>query len=416
MAKNSILDEPGSAMPYPEASRIDAGRTTSHPRPGTRGDGKDNVDALTLGAYLREMGSHPLIQSEQELELARQIDAARRSLTSLARKVPKTWRRHISAEGPPKLGENWQLDRLGRFHDQLAALARSTEDPGLRKIAKQAQVAKGQLERAREALIVANLRLVVHIAKGYAKRGLPFPDLIQEGNLGLLKAVERFEFKRGNRFSTYAYWWIKQSIDRGLAEKGRAIRIPVHLLERRKKIGRAIGELRQLLGRRPTAVEIARRLEVPLAKIKDVLELVEDPLLLDDLTNADDKANPLENVADRRAVARFERAEALQFNERLHQSIGQLTERQQRIIRLRFGLDDDSPRSLEEVGRLVGLSRERVRQLEAVSLERLQRFEALEELLSLKRGNRTTPRPGRGGSMKAPSRRETPRPEAQPKS
>ncbi len=397
----ALAEDPRLSQPA-RGSRDDAsigGREQSTERPSTDGAGDDagTAGAPVLNLYMREMASHSLIEGERELELAREMQEARETLARLARDLPATLRKSLLAgDEPPREGREWPLDAMRRFCSRLFDLDDREDNRTVQRLAARAREQMLRLERSREALVVANLRLVVHIAKNYAKKGLPFTDLIQEGNMGLLRAVEKFEYERGNKFSTYAYWWIKQAIDRGIADKGRTIRVPVHIIERRKKIARASAELRQLLGRRPNPKEIAERLKVDVAAVDEVLRLVEDPKGIDELGDDDGGMNPLERIRDHEADELMREGERRELRDKLEESLSRLPDREERILRLRFGLGDETPRTLEEVGHAVGLSRERVRQLEGFALSKLQRSHALGEIagsLQREQAPRRVPRP-----------------------
>jgi RNA polymerase primary sigma factor len=340
------------------------------------------VPALTT--YLRDMARHDLIDAEQEVRLGRAIDEARRELVRLAQQVPARSRGFVLGGSSPRALRSGSLTDIDALHDRLQQ-ARA-EDPtlALDDLGRRARSAKRKLDEARDALTVANLRLVVHIAKGYARKGLPLGDMIQEGNLGLMRAVEKFEYDRGNKFSTYAYWWIRQAIDRGVADKARTIRIPVHLVERRRKIARAASELRQVLGRRPTPQEIADRLGVTDESVEEVFGLVDEPTALDEPTSDDGRTSRAANVADPQANARIERTERDDLVQRLDETMKRLSPREEQIVRLRYGLGTDEPATLEETGRAVGLSRERVRQLEAQALRKLRHCRVLAEISRLR--------------------------------
>jgi RNA polymerase primary sigma factor len=243
----------------------------------TRAAADSSVDLLPI--YLREMGATPLLDKDGEIRLARGLHEARGAFAKAALKLPAECRaavfegelRGLNAKRP------WTMRQLEQCHDRLKAYTR--ENPTIRAnpVFKEAMQHKRELDRNRDALINANLRLVTHIAKKFTNQGLSFMDLIQEGNIGLMKAVEKFEYKRGYKFSTYAFWWIKQAITRAIADKSRTIRIPVHVAEKLKKIKRASNELGEKLGRAPTAREIARRVRMPVQKVDELIGAVLEP-------------------------------------------------------------------------------------------------------------------------------------------
>ena len=333
--------------------------------------------AAILPIYLREMGATPLIGETQEVELARELQNARIELSKIALKLPAAVRRYClegDLEGPSR-GRAWPLDDLEAFYANLLCYYRENKSKNperLTALTKQAREHKRHVNHARDALILANLRLVVHIAKKYLNHGISFMDLIQEGNIGLMKAVEKFEYERGNKFSTYAYWWIKQAIERAIADKGRVIRIPVHVNEKIKKISRISKELAETLGRRPTPAEIARKLSMPVSKVEEIIGVVPEPQALEDMSSDDDSPGLLRFIADPNAPCPLERTVDRELREKVEMTLKVLTPREEEIIRLRFGIGRDMPYTLEEIGRVMGLSRERVRQIEAAALKRVQ--------------------------------------------
>jgi len=331
--------------------------------------------AAILPIYLREMGATPLIDENQEVDLARELQDARGQLARLALRLPAACRAY-SLEGDvegPKRGREWPLDDLEAFYAKLVRYARENRgETKVQQMLTSARDCKRHIDHARDALILANLRLVVHIAKKYLNHGISFMDLIQEGNIGLMKAVEKFEYERGNKFSTYAYWWIKQAIERAIADKARVIRIPVHVNEKIKKISRISKELAETLGRRPTPSEIARKLRMPVSKVEEILGVVPEPQALEDVSSEDESPGLLRFIADPNAPSPLERTVDRELREKVEGTLKVLTEREEEIIRLRFGIGREMPYTLEEIGRVMGLSRERVRQIEATALKKIQ--------------------------------------------
>jgi RNA polymerase sigma factor (sigma-70 family) len=334
--------------------------------------------AAILPIYLREMGSTPLIDEHQEVALAKELQDARTGIAKLALRMPAAYRNQLlecDREGP-KRGREWPLDDMEAFYARLIRFRRERgKEERLTKIVLQARGYKRHVDHARDALILANLRLVVHIAKKYLNHGISFMDLIQEGNIGLMKAVEKFEYERGNKFSTYAYWWIKQAIERAIADKARVIRIPVHVNEKIKKISRVARELAETLGRKPTPPEIAKKLRMPVSKVEEILGVVQDPQALEDMSGDDDAPSLLRFVADTNAPCPLERTVDRELREKVEGTLKVLSEREEEIIRLRFGIGREMPYTLEEIGRVMGLSRERVRQIEATALKKIQQAE-----------------------------------------
>jgi len=343
----------------------------------------DKPTAAILPIYLREMGSTPLINETKEVELARELKEARTKLSKIALKLSAAGRAYCLEGdlGGPKRGREWPLDDLEEFYSRLLKYHRENPTDGkLATLMPQARGCKRHIDHARDGLILANLRLVVHIAKKYLNHGISFMDLIQEGNIGLMKAVEKFEHERGNKFSTYAYWWIKQAIERAIADKARVIRIPVHVNEKIKKIARISKELGETLGRKPTPQEVARKLRMPVAKVEEILGVVPEPQALEDMSSDDDSPGLMRFIADANAPCPLERTEDRELREKVAGTLKVLSAREEEIIRLRFGIGREMPYTLEEIGRVMGLSRERVRQIEATALKKIQAAEESNDL------------------------------------
>jgi RNA polymerase primary sigma factor len=286
----------------------------------------------SVGLYFREMGQQSLLSAEEEVQLAKEIEAGRMAEGQLE-----------SLDGQVSLEDRDDLERTREVGDA-----------------------------ARAHLIRANTRLVVSIAKKYRGRGLQFLDLIQEGNVGLMKAVEKYDYRRGNRFSTYATWWIRQAVTRALANHGRTIRIPAHLGGRISKLYQVAQELEQELGRQPSAEEIAEHMELPAERVRWMLRTSRQPVHLERPVGDESDAELGDFIEDVELPQPAEMVANNMLTEEISEILDQLTPREARILRLRYGLQDGESRTLKEVGEMFGLSRERIRQLEKEALRKLR--------------------------------------------
>ncbi len=233
------------------------------------------------------------------------------------------------------------------------------------------RIEKGD-QRSKDTLTRANLRLVVSIAKRYSGRGMAFPDLIQEGNIGLIRAVEKFDYRKGYKFSTYATWWIRQAITRAIADQGRTIRIPVHMVETINRLIKTSSQLLQELGREPTLDELARALEMPVERVSEIIRIAPEPLSLETPIGEEEDSHLADFIEDHEIVSPAEAASNMILREKIEEALDQLTTRERDVLIMRFGLEDGCSRTLEEVGRHFRVTRERIRQIEAKALKKLR--------------------------------------------
>ncbi len=320
------------------AADDDAPRTRRPParvdpnlRPGSAGTSD------TVRMYLKEIGQVALLSAEDEVSLAKRIQAGM-----------------LAAEQLADLAASGELDSL-----------EPRERRRLRRVANDGDLAKQELTQA-------NLRLVVSIAKRYVGRGMLLLDLIQEGNLGLMRAVEKFDHTKGFKFSTYATWWIRQAITRAIADQARTIRIPVHMVESMNKVHRVQRQMVQELERDATVEELAARVDMTPERVRDILRYSQDPLSLDSPVGEEDDSNLADFIADGGAEAPADAAAKMMLGEAVLEALAGLSDREKQVVRLRFGLEDGQARTLEEVGKEFGVTRERIRQIESKTLAKLR--------------------------------------------
>jgi RNA polymerase primary sigma factor len=330
--------------------------------------------------YLKEIGSIPLLTADQEVAIARRIENGRIADNIMKKKLlpdgGTVTQEMVDKSFSLPMGddefEEAQADAdAPTMQDKIDSEMQEKYEIFVGKNLNDLKSISADGNTAKKELSEANLRLVVSIAKKYVGHGMSFLDLIQEGNMGLLKAVDKFAYRKGFKFSTYATWWIRQSITRAISDQARTIRIPVHMVETMNKYTRTKRQLTTELGREPQPAEIAKAMDIPVEKVNEIVKISQEPVSLETPVGEEDDSSIGDFVPDDKQEAPEQAVTSMHLKDQLNEVLGTLTDREQKVLRLRYGLDDGKPRTLEEVGREFGVTRERIRQIEAKAMRKL---------------------------------------------